>query len=116
MNAMTLKEKRTGLVLNVLLLLLCLIFLFPLYWLIVTSLKTELDIFKTPPLLFPSRINLQPYIEQFASEQYNLYQAFFNSGIISVGTMVLSTVLAIPAAYGLARFQTKGKSCLFLFS
>lgn len=114
MNAMTLKEKRTGLVLNVLLLLLCLIFLFPLYWLIVTSLKTELDIFKTPPLLFPSHINLQPYIEQFASEQYNLYQAFLNSGIISVGTMVLSTVLAIPAAYGLARFQTKGKKLFIL--
>ncbi len=114
MKAITSIEKRRGTTLNLILFLLCLLFLFPLYWLVVTSLKTEVDIFRSPPLLFPTSINFRPYIDQLSNSQYNLYRAFINSGVISLGTMVLSTVLSIPAAYGLARYSIRGKKLFIL--
>ncbi|MDQ6421453.1 carbohydrate ABC transporter permease [Paenibacillus sp. LHD-117] len=95
--------------------LICMVFLYPLYWLIVTSLKTEVDIFKSPPSLFPETVSFNAYLSQLKSGEYNMLNAFYNSAIISVSAMVLSTVLSIPAAYGLARFRFKGKK-LFILS
>ena len=36
-------------------------FLFPIYWLIATSLKTEAEIFQSPPTLFPTVLHFENY-------------------------------------------------------
>jgi multiple sugar transport system permease protein len=89
------------------------IFLFPLYWMIVTAFKTEMEIFQSPPTLFPNTIYIEAIKNQFTSD-YNILGAFKNSTIIAITAMIISTCLAIPASYGLARFNFKGKR-LFVF-
>jgi multiple sugar transport system permease protein len=99
--------------LNILALLVGLIFLFPLFWLLSSSFKMEAEIFKSPPSLFPSRLYLDPYLDQFKG-QYNMFRSFLNSCIISGGTMALSVILSSMAAYGLARFTFRGRKILIL--
>lgn len=94
--------------------IICAFIFFPLYWMIVTSLKYEVDIFKSPPAFLPERLFLDSYIMQLKSGDYNMFGAFFNSTAISLSSMAISTVLAIPAAYGLARFRFKGKKVFIL--
>lgn len=90
------------------------VFLFPLYWMIVTSLKTQVEIFQVPTPLWPSKIHAESYIDQFNGKYYNTLNGFKNSCIIAFSSMVLSTVLAIPAAYGLARYRIKGRKAIII--
>jgi multiple sugar transport system permease protein len=87
----------------------CIIMFFPLYWMIINSIKYEADIFKSPPSLFPERFFFESYTNQLTGNDRSILVAFSNSLICSTGTMILSTILAIPASYGLARFRFKGR-------
>jgi multiple sugar transport system permease protein len=89
-------------------------FLFPLYWLAVTSFKAESEIFQTPPTFFPHKIYIKSYTEQLLSSSYNIFLGFKNSAIIALGALTISTLLAIPASYGLARFQFAGRHLMLL--
>jgi multiple sugar transport system permease protein len=93
---------------------LVLIFLFPLYWLVATSFKSESEIFRTPPTWFPNEFYVKSYTEQLTGASYNLFQGFKNSAIIAFGALVISTVLSIPASYGLARFRFPGRHLFLL--
>jgi multiple sugar transport system permease protein len=90
-----------------------LIFLFPVLWMISTSLKTQPDIFATPPKLIPEPIVGTAYVDA-VFENDVVIEAVRNSAIISLGTMLLTLVLAAPAAYALARLRLKGSSLVML--
>lgn len=90
------------------------IFLFPLYWLVVTSLKTEGEIFRSPPTWFPSQLYFKAYTEQLTGSSYDILEGFRNSAIIGFGSMVISAVLSIPASYGIARFRVPGRHLFLL--
>lgn len=90
-----------------------LILLFPLYWVIVSSLKNTTEIFSTPPTLFPRQIDWTPYITNFIQNQ-DVAHYIGNSLQIALGTMLLSLVLAAPIAYGLARLPVRGKNVFLL--
>jgi multiple sugar transport system permease protein len=99
--------------LNIIGVIIGIFFLFPLFWLLSSSFKMEAEIFKSPPTLFPSKLYLDPYIDQFKG-QYNMLRSFFNSCVISLSSMVISIVLSTMAAYGLARFYFRGRKILIL--
>jgi multiple sugar transport system permease protein len=83
--------------------------LFPLYWILVTSLKTEQEIFMIPPTMIPNVLNLDSYAAQVESGDFNMFRSFANSFFISIGAMCISVILSVPASYGLARFRFKGE-------
>lgn len=85
-------------------------FLFPLYWLLLTSLKTFRDAFALPPKFFftPTFAN---YIDVFISKRLHLY--IFNRSTVVIGATTLS--LALGRAYALARFEFRGKRQIALF-
>lgn len=89
------------------------IFIFPLYWMIVTALKTQVEIFQIPTPLWPGNLTLEAFQKQLSSSSDTL-QGFKNSAIISVGAMLISTCLSIPASYGLARFPFRGRKVIIL--
>ena len=89
------------------------IFIFPLYWMVVTALKTQLEIFEIPTPLWPRDLTLEPFAAQLAASSDTL-RGFKNSMIIALGAMAISTILSIPAAYGLARFHFKGKKVIIM--
>lgn len=94
-------------------LLLCLL-LFPLYWIVVTSLKTEKEIFQIPPTLFPQILNTKSYAAQVESGDFNMFQSFGNSFIISMGATLLAVVLSVPASYGIAKYRFRGRKVMML--
>jgi multiple sugar transport system permease protein len=89
------------------------VLLFPLYWMLVTSFKNQLEIFRIPITLWPETFTLDSYISQFSLSNITL-RGFKNSLIISIASTAIATVLAIPAAYGLARFRFKARKPFIL--
>jgi multiple sugar transport system permease protein len=88
-------------------------FLFPLYWIFISSLKTNAEIFRVDQTFWPTSVSFVAYIDQLKGE-LNIVRPFFNSLIIATGSMVLSMCLGIPAAYGLARFELYGKKSIIM--
>lgn len=78
------------------------LFLFPFVWMVVSSLKHQIDITRIPPVWF-FKPTLMHYREVFA--QHNFARYMWNSGVIAVGSTVFSLILGLPAAYAIARFK-----------
>jgi sorbitol/mannitol transport system permease protein len=89
-----------------------LLIFFPLFWLFLTSFKTELQAISVPPLLV-----FTPTLENFTEVQvrsdYMLYAK--NSFITSVVSTVLGLLIAAPAAYSMAFFRTRKTRDLLLW-
>lgn len=91
-----------------------LLFLFPLYWMITTSLRPPGETFSNPSF-FPSRICMDSYVLE-NEHGVTLFTYLKNSCIVSIGATLITMALAIPASYGLARFKNRMISVgLFVF-
>ncbi|TWL71406.1 carbohydrate ABC transporter permease [Bacillus licheniformis] len=86
-------------------------FLFPVYWMIATAFKSDAELFKTPPLLWPETFRTAGFEAVFTS---GVAGYFLNSLLISGAAAVIVLILAVPSAYGLARFRIKGKKMFIL--
>ena len=95
-----------------LLILLLLFFLFPIYWLIATSLKTQVDIFAMPPkwLFVPTFEN---YIHVLTSTPYP--EQAKNSLIAATLNVTASMIIGTLAAYSISRFKVGTKNLLYWF-
>ena len=95
----------------VLLVLVCLFYLFPLFWTLVTSFKFDNEIFTYPPVFFPLRIDLanffQPSVVAHATSQTAIGSIpwLIDSTVVAITATLVSTFLiAAPAAYSLVRY------------
>ena len=88
--------------------------LFPLYWTLVTSLKTEQEIFQIPPTFWPNVMNTKSYTAQLDRGDFNMFRSFGNSLLISLGATVISVVLAVPASYGIAKYKFRFRKGVLL--
>lgn len=107
-------SRRKHIIMSVISVALLIALFFPIYWMGITSLKFEKEIFLSPPTFFPSEINLASYTAQLKSGDFNMFRAFGNSALISFSCMAIALVLAVPASYGLARFRFRGKKLIVL--
>lgn len=80
---------------------------FPLYWMFVTALTSDSDLFSGTPRFLPDFSQFGIFAEALA--QGDVLRWLLNSFIIATGTMVVSLVLGVPLAYALSRFSFKGK-------
>lgn len=81
-----------------------LLIFFPIFWMALTSFKTEVEAISTPPALF-----FAPTLENFEEvfERSNYLKFAWNSVVVSFGSTLLALAIAIPAAYVMAFFPTK---------
>jgi multiple sugar transport system permease protein len=79
------------------------VMLFPLYWMVNVSLQPAQDLLKIPPELFPSDATFSAYGSAIANEAHPLLISL----IVASGTAVLSLLIAVPAAYGMAQLKLK---------
>ncbi|CDX45221.1 putative sugar transporter subunit: permease component of ABC superfamily transporter [Mesorhizobium plurifarium] len=84
---------------------------FPLVWLFLTSIRSSADIFSVPVHIIPETATLTQYVSVFA--QYDTMGYVWNTVIVSVATVVLVHLLAIPCAYALSRFRMPGAMLIF---
>ena len=111
---MTKKIKRQKNIMTLVSIIITIIFLFPLYWMITTSLRPPGETFQNPTF-FPSRICLDSFVLK-NEHGVSLFTYLKNSCIVSLGATAITMVLGIPAAYGLARFKNRLISiALFVF-
>lgn len=82
------------------------VFLFPIYWMVVSSLKSSGEIFSATPSLIPQSLYLDNYFSLFRNSDFIMY--IKNSVIISVFSMVGAIILSAPLSYALARKNMKG--------
>jgi sorbitol/mannitol transport system permease protein len=77
---------------------------FPIFWMVLTSFKTETAAVATPPQLI-----FQPTLENYTGiqDRVDYFSFALNSIVISVGSTLLALLLAVPAAYAMAFFPTK---------
>lgn len=76
-----------------------LLFFFPIFWMVLTSFKTELQAIAVPPLLV-----FEPTLENFSliQDRTDYVHYAWNSVATSVGGTLLAMLIAIPSAYAMA--------------
>ncbi|WP_406030044.1 carbohydrate ABC transporter permease [Nocardioides sp. NBC_00163] len=89
------------------------IYLIPVYWMLNTSFKGAEDIFATPPDLLPLPPTTGSYARAVFSDG-DIARGLVNSGIIAVGTTVVTLLVALPAAYALARLKVRFVSAFLM--
>ena len=97
---------------NVVVFLFALLSLFPLYWLITSSLKNSAAVVKMPPDWFPKTFNIDNYIEVF-SNQPALKWAL-NSITVSLVSTIALIIVSSLAVYAFSKLQFKGKNIIFI--
>ncbi len=88
------------------------VMMFPFYAMFSSTLKTESEIFSSPATLVPADPTIEAYLQVWSQTDILLWVA--NSFLISIGTVVLTLALAIPAAYSCARNDFVGKRTFLL--
>ena len=81
--------------------LVLIIIVFPLYWLLITSVKLQVDTAQSPPILFPTRPTFENYSLVLGKE--NAAKFWMNSIVIALATTFLTCILGSMAAYALAK-------------
>ena len=83
--------------------------LFPLLWIFLMSLKTQRDVIATPPK-FVFTPTFQNYAEVLSRPDFLV--PLKNTVIVTLGALLLSVIIGLPAAYALARMEFRGKEDL----
>ena len=86
------KAKKSNLKLFIIGGIVFILFIFPLYWMVVTALKTQVEIFQVPTPLWPKNLTFEAFAEQLSTSSDTL-RGFKNSLIIAVGATAISTIL-----------------------
>lgn len=82
----------------------------PLYWMIITSIKTQTAIFTYPIEWFPSEITFENFVDLFA--RFPFGKVLLNSAIVSVSYAVVSIVTCSMAAFAFAKIPFRGSEVL----
>jgi multiple sugar transport system permease protein len=93
-------------------LLVVMIFLFPLYWLLCMSFKTDTESFGKIITYFPHQFTVEPWMRNLGDKDFLI--SLKNSFIIALCSMAISLVLGIPTAYGMGRYRTPGSRAFLL--
>lgn len=87
-----------------------LVVVFPLIWMILTSIKPQFELFRIPPSFLPDEVTFEHYGRLLTETPFLRY--FRNSTIIATATTLLVIVVATLGAYSLVRFSYRGRERL----
>ena len=87
--------------------------LFPIYWMVNTSLKPSEEIFLSPPTFYSVNWNFDAYFEVLGGRPILRY--LLNSFIVAAGTTVVAVSLSALVAYGFTRFRIPFATAFIVF-
>ena len=100
-----------GRISKVIFLALCLVAtVFPLYWIVVTSLKEPGAIYSLPLDYWPRQLSLDNYIGLFTKSDFGQY--ILNSLVVALVAASVATLISLLSAYVLARFHFSGRGAV----
>ena len=110
MNSFKVKKKILDVITHVILIAVALTCVFPVFWMLSSSLKTNEEIFKSITL-FPEAWQWSNYTEALLKAKFGMY--FLNSLIYTVVGVSAIVLVTSMAAYAFARLEFWGKTILF---
>jgi multiple sugar transport system permease protein len=87
------------------------VMVFPLLWMVSTSVKPPAEMFVFPPKLLPSQWQFEHYIRAWQAARFSRY--FANSTAVAVAGTALTLVVCAMAAYAFSKLEYKGRDVLF---
>lgn len=83
---------------------------FPAVWMLSTSIKQTTELYDIPPEIIPDQPTVGNFLNVFGTSK--MYQAFFNSVLITFFVVSITLLLSLLAGYGLARYNFKGSGLI----
>lgn len=102
----------------VLLVVIAVAMLFPVLWMLETSIKENRDVYAVPAKFFNFDFTWDHYKDVFVAQgggRSDLSGSFLNSVIVAAASTVLATVLGVPAAWAYSRFSLRAKKDQLFF-
>ena len=90
----------------------CIVWVFPVYWMINTAFKPQSEMLSSTPRFLPSEPTLENFVR--AVTQAGFLQNLRNSVIVVAGAVVFSIVLGLFAAAALSRFRFRGRRSVLI--
>lgn len=117
-TAVVMKKKKSSAVLRrvllyIVLILIAVIMVVPFLWMLSTSLKTQYDAVKIPPVWIPDPPQLENYVKLFTEQP--MFQFMLNTIKIVFFVVLGQLFFSSLAAYSFARISFKGRNVVFFF-
>ena len=91
---------------------LALVFVFPFYWMVITSLKQRTEIIATEQTFFPTIVMWSNYVYVFQVFDFGTFM--FNTIVVAIFSTIGTLLTTIFAAFAFARLKFKGRESLFM--
>ncbi len=106
------KEARNNLIKGIIAVVIAFFFLFPVYWMIQISFKSDAETFGKVLSYYPREFTFAPWLVNLQDKTFLL--SLRNSFINGFLTMGITLLLGVPAAYGMGRYRVRGSSLFLL--
>jgi multiple sugar transport system permease protein len=108
------QKQRLSLALKLLIAILLLIpTLFPMYWIVISSLKTNVETHSVPVNFIPADWSIHAYQEIFERRNFDRYLG--NAMVVALATTAWGVFVAAWSGYGFARYEFRYKAALMAF-
>jgi alpha-1,4-digalacturonate transport system permease protein len=88
--------------------------LFPFYWMLITGLRPQNEVFTYPPKLWPSKFIWTHFLVAWKAANFSAY--FKNSFIVTTCATFITVSINLLAGYAFAKFRFKGREILFMMA
>ena len=105
------KVKLEKVLIYIVLIITAIFILTPFIWILLTALKSPEEVFANPPVIVPSKLQWQNFIEVFKLKNFSRY--FLNSVVITIAITAGELITTILAAFAFSNLDFKGKDIIF---
>lgn len=92
--------------------LLSIVYIFPVFWVVVSSFKGKNELYKWPPSIFPSHFTFENYEMAFKAGKFGLL--FMNSLFVTIVSTLLLLLINSMAGYALAKYRFRGDTFILI--
>ena len=108
------KSKKSIALSYIILIVAAVVVLAPFFWMLVSSFKSQRDLFANPPKFFPTVWKWENYLKVLESGSITFFEMFFNSMKITIPVLVGNIIFSSLAAYAFSRIKFPFKNFIFM--
>jgi multiple sugar transport system permease protein len=101
----------SAIVIHLIALAIAVVMVFPLLWMVSSSVKSQAELFRLPPQLLPDEWNFANYTEAWRAAKFSRYAV--NSLFVSVTGTLLTLIVCAMAAYAFSKLHFRGRDAIF---
>ncbi len=106
-------NRRRETVLFIIIVFFALLFLFPIVWMFLTSIRTTQDLYKYPPTILPHKLTLENFVYIF-TEMKGFVRYVTNSLVVTISTVLIVLISSAMGGYAFGMRRFRGQNILFM--